>query len=101
MQNVTAAAKVVAAAAADDTTVAWVGKLIAAVQTSAGLTGWSIQTLAADPNVQVPDALSSAAAPRSLAAPPQLCAMMRPGSARYPQQPFHEHAESELAPQSL
>ena len=61
MQNVTAAAEVVAAAAADDATVAWVQKLITAVQTSAGLTGWSIQTLAADPNVQVLDALFFAA----------------------------------------
>ena len=52
-QNVTAATRVVAAAAGDDATVAWVGKLIAAVQSSAGLTGWNIQTLAADPNVQV------------------------------------------------
>ncbi len=62
MQNVTAAAMVVAAAAADDTTVAWVGKLIAAVQTSAGLTGWNIKTLAADPNVQVLNASSLATA---------------------------------------
>ncbi len=59
MQNVTAATKVVAAAAADDATVAWVGKLIAAVQSSAGLTGWNIQTLAADPNVQVLNAAVS------------------------------------------
>lgn len=61
MQNLTAAAKVVAAAAADDTTVAWVGKLITAVQMSAGLTGWNIKTLAADPNVQVLSASPCAA----------------------------------------
>jgi len=52
-QSATAATKVVAAAAADPATLALAQKLIAAVQASAGLTGWNVQTLAADPTVQV------------------------------------------------